>query len=140
MSQTRNYAELSHISDFEGRYNYLKIQGQVGLEKFGYDRYLNQKFYTSPEWERVRNEVIVRDNGCDMGLEGYPIKGNIYIHHIEPLTLEDVQNNSFKMLDPNNLVCVSHATHNAIHYGDATIVRDKTVVERTPNDTCPWKK
>lgn len=126
----KNYTELSHISDFEGRYNYLKIHGSVGIEKFGYDRYLNQKFYMSPEWERVRNEVIVRDNGCDMGLAGYPIKGKIYIHHIEPLTLEDVQNNSFKMLDPNNLVCVSHATHNAIHYGDATIVRDKTVVER----------
>lgn len=137
--KSKGYSELSQLSTFEDRYNYLKVNNVVGCETFGYDRYLNQKFYTSAEWKRVRNEVIIRDNGCDMGLPGYPIRGKIYIHHIEPLTLDDVANNSYKMLDPNNLVCVSQSTHNAIHYGDETIVKDKVIVERTPNDTTLWR-
>lgn len=136
----KSYAELSSLSTFEDRYNYLKVHSSVGYETFGFDRYLNQKFYRSQEWEQARNAVIVRDKGCDMGLDGYPIKGEFLIHHINPLTLEDVQNNSDKMLDINNLVLVSKKTHNAIHFGDDTIVKEKKVTIRTPHDTSPWRK
>lgn len=138
-AKRKSYNELSHLSTFEDRYNYCQLKGNVGYETFGYDRYLNQKFYKSPEWKKVRDEVIIRDNGCDLGIEGNPIIGKIYIHHINPLTLDDVSKNSKAMLDPNNLICVSHATHNAIHYGDDTIIKDKNITERKPNDTCPWK-
>lgn len=137
---TKGYNELSSLSTFEERYDYLRTNSKVGTDKFGFDRYLNQRFYQSAEWKKVRDEVIIRDNGCDMGLKDYPIRGKIYIHHIVPLTLDDVSNNSDSMLDPDNLVCVSMATHNAIHYGDSTIVKDKNLVERSANDTCPWRK
>lgn len=138
-TKRKSYSEMSQCGTFDERYNYLKLQGEVAGETFGFDRYLNQKFYKSREWKRVRDQVIVRDNGCDMGLKDYPIKGKILIHHINPLSLDEVSNGSPALLDPNNLVCVSHETHNAIHYGDQTIVKDKTLVERRPNDTSPWK-
>lgn len=138
--KSKNYEELTQLSTYEDRFKYLQTTNKVGTETFGFDRYLNQQFYKSKEWEKVRNEVIIRDNGCDMGLKGYPIKGRCIIHHINPLTLEDVQNNSEKMLDPNNLVLVSKSTHDAIHYGDDTVVKEKKVVERVPFDTCPWRK
>lgn len=136
----KGYNELSSLSTFAERYEYLRSNNQVCKSTFGYDRYLNQKFYNSAEWKSIRDKIIVRDNGCDMGLKDYPIKGKIYIHHIEPLTLDDISCNSYKMLDPNNLVCVSLATHNAIHYGDDTIVKDKNIQERSKNDMCPWRK
>lgn len=139
-NKKKSYAELSSINSYEDRYNYLKVNSSVGSETFGFDRYLNQKFYRSKEWERVRNEVIVRDNGCDMGLKDYPISGEFLIHHINPITLDDVKNNSDSLLDPNNLVLVSKQTHNAIHFGDDTIVKEKKVTERAPFDTCPWRK
>ena len=138
-TRRKSYSEMSQCGTFDERYNYLKLQGEVAGETFGFDRYLNQKFYKSREWKRVRDQVIVRDNGCDMGLKDYPIKGKILIHHINPLSLDEVNNSSPALLDPNNLVCVSHETHNAIHYGDQTIVKDKTLVERRPNDTSPWR-
>lgn len=142
MSQknSKSYAELSHLSSFEDRYNYLKVGNPVGEATFGFDRYLNQNFYRSKEWEQARNAVIVRDKGCDMGLKDYPIKGQYFIHHINPLTLDDVKNNSGKLLDIDNLVLVSKQTHNAIHFGDDTIVKEKKVIERSPFDTCPWRK
>ena len=137
---SKTYSELSHLSTFEERYNYLKTTNLVGSQTFGFDRYLNQKFYQSKEWEKARNAVIIRDNGCDMGLKDYPINGQYFVHHIEPLTLEDIKNSSSKMLDLNNLVLVSKKTHDAIHFGDDTIVKDKQVINRAPNDTCPWRK
>lgn len=136
---TKSYNELSKLSSFKDRYDYARLHGSVGTETFGYDRYLNQSFYRSAEWKKVRNQVILRDDGCDLGTPGVKIHGKIIIHHLNPLTLEDVENCSEKMLDPNNLVCVSQSTHNAIHYGDDEIVRSKELVERKPNDTCPWK-
>lgn len=139
-NNTKKYSEMLQLSTFEDRYNYLKLHGDVGRETFGNDRYMNQQFYRSAEWKRVRDQVIVRDGGCDLGLPDHKISGKIYIHHINPLTLDDITNNPEKMLDPENLVCVSHVTHNAIHYGDDTILRTKQLTERTPNDMCPWRK
>jgi hypothetical protein len=111
----------------------------VGQSTFGSDRYLNQALYTSPEWKSFRNRIIIRDNGCDLGIEGRDVLGDrIIIHHINPLTVEDVENRNPVIFDPDNVVCVSHNTHQAIHYGDQSLLQ-KDPVERTPNDTCPWK-
>lgn len=134
----RTYSELMSISSFEDRYRYLKLSGSVGKDTFGFDRYLNQIFYRSDEWRSIRNHVIVRDNGCDLGVEGYEIYGRIYIHHMNPLTVKDVISRSESLLDPEFLICVSFNTHQAIHYGDeSNLVLPP--VERTLNDTCPWK-
>lgn len=137
---TKTYSELRQLKTFEERYNYCRLKGGVGTETFGYDRYLNQNFYRSAEWKRIRDEVIVRDGACDLGLKDHPISGRIYIHHLNPLSVEDITESTDALLDPNNLICVSHATHNAIHYGDDTVVRDKTYVERKPNDTTLWRR
>lgn len=134
----RSYSELIQFKTFEERYSYLKLVGEVGNPTFGYDRYFNQDFYHSKEWRRVRNQIILRDNGCDLGVPEYEIHGRIYIHHINPITKHDILESGEKLLDLENLICVSFDTHNAIHYGDERTL-PKTPIERTPGDTCPWR-
>ena len=135
----RTYRECIQLSTFQERYRYLQIGGQVGKETFGFDRYLNQMLYRTQEWKRFRREMILRDNGCDLGCEGYEIYGNVLVHHINPITVEDVINQNPCIFDPNNVICTSRNTHNAIHYGDETLLITEPVV-RKPNDTCPWKR
>lgn len=141
MKNTKCYSELVKLQTAKERYQYLRLAGSVGKATFGYDRYLNQAFYTSPEWRKFRNDMILRDNGCDMALPDREIpKGaKLILHHINPLTLEDVQEMGPALFDPENVVCVSDKTHNAIHYGDETLMTFEPVVRR-PNDTCPWKQ
>lgn len=134
----RRYSELKRLKTFEERYEYLRIGGLVGESTFGFERYLNQALYTSQKWRQLRNQIIIRDNGCDLGIEGRDIFDKIIIHHMNPLTREQVQNPDDSMFDPEYLICVSHNTHNAIHYGDASLL-SKEYVPRRPNDTCPWK-
>lgn len=134
----KRYSELSLLPTFEERFEYLKISGVVGTETFGFDRVFNQRFYKSREWMTVRNHVIARDLGCDLGIEGREIYGRILIHHMNPISLKDISEATEYLLNPEFLICVSHDTHNAIHYGDIGLVR-KDLVERKPNDTCPWK-
>lgn len=134
----KTYSELCEIKSFEERFEYLKLNGIVGTDTFGFNRYLNQILYRSSEWKKIRNKVIIRDNGCDLGVEGYDISGRILIHHINPITIEDVRNRNSIIFDLNNLITVSHNTHNAIHYGDKDLLITGPV-ERKPNDTCPWK-
>lgn len=138
-SKLRTYTELKQLKTFEERYEYLKLDGQVGIDTFGFDRYLNQAFYRSPEWKSVRNQVIVRDNGCDLGIEGREIHTRILVHHMNPITKEDVLNRSDLLLNPEYLITTVKRTHDAIHYGDSeTLIKD--LIERTANDTCPWRK
>ena len=134
----KRYSELSLLPTFEERFEYLKISGVVGAETFGFDRVFNQRFYKSREWMTVRNHVITRDLGCDLGIEGREIYGRILIHHMNPISLKDISEATEYLLNPEFLICVSHDTHNAIHYGDIGLVRNN-LVERKPNDTCPWK-
>lgn len=136
----RTYSELIQLPTFRQRFEYLKLSGSVGKATFGYDRYLNQRFYTSKEWKDLRNEIIVRDNGCDLGLEDYEIRGRILIHHMNPIVDDDIVNVSDYLMNPEYLICVSHDVHNAIHYGNDDILRAKEYVPRRPNDTCPWKE
>ena len=135
---TKTYSELITIPTFEERFEYLRLKGSVGKDTFGYDRYLNQILYNSPEWKRLRNQIIIRDNGRDLGCEGYEIYGRILIHHMNPITVEDIVSRDPIVFDPENLICVSHNTHNAIHYGDENLLI-MAPVERTKNDTCPWR-
>lgn len=135
----RTYSELSLLTTFQERFEYLKLNGMVGKETFGYDRYLNQMFYTSQEWRSIRDAVIIRDNGCDLGLDGYELRGRIYIHHMNPIKIDDIIKHSQILVDPEYLVCVSFDTHNAIHYGDISKLQAATPTVRTPNDTCPWR-
>lgn len=138
--KTKTYTELSTLQTFKERFRYLKLNGVVGEDTFGGRRYLNQKFYqTSTEWKQFRHKIIVRDDGCDLGIPGREIKGPIYIHHIEPLTPADFLNGTDALLNPDNAICTSFRTHQAIHYGDESILFD-IPIERTKNDTCPWKK
>ena len=134
----RTYSELITIPTFEERFEYLQLKGSVGKDTFGYDRYLNQVLYRSPEWKRLRNQIIIRDCGCDLACDGYDIYGKVLIHHLNPITVEDVLARSRKVFDPDNLVCVSHNTHNAIHYGDMDLLATGPII-RTKNDTCPWR-
>lgn len=136
----RYYSELIQLPTFKERFEYLKLSGSVGKATFGYDRYLNQNFYKSQEWKRLRNEIIVRDNGCEMGLEDYEIRGRILIHHMNPIVDDDIVNMSDYLMNPEYLICVSHDIHNAIHYGNDDIVRAKDYIPRRPDDTCPWKE
>lgn len=136
----RSYSELQKLKTFEERYEYLKLSGHVGVDTFGFDRYLNQRFYKSKEWKDVRNSVILRDNGCDLGVKDQPIRGKIYVHHMNPMSVEDIETLNEQILNPDNLICVSHDTHNAIHYGDKSLLPSYEYVERKPNDTCPWIK
>lgn len=137
----KSYTELSKLKTFEERFEYLRLNGRVGVETFAFRRMFGQRFYqTSKEWKDVRDHVILRDNGCDLGVPGREIYGErIIIHHINPLTLEDIERHSDKLLDPENLITTIHNTHNAIHYGDSSLLILDPIV-RTKNDTCPWKK
>ena len=134
----KTYSELITIPTFEERFEYLRLKGSVGKDTFGYDRYLNQVLYRSPEWKRLRNQIIIRDDGCDLACDGYDVYGRVLIHHLNPITVEDVLARSRKVFDPDNLVCVSHNTHNAIHYGDVDLLVTGPIT-RTKNDTCPWR-
>ena len=134
----RTYSELSKLSTFKERFDYLKLNGKVGEDTFGHSRFLNQDFYSSPEWRRTRRNIIVRDNGCDMGLDGYSIRGRIYVHHINPITVDDILERRSKLFDPENLICVSSMTHEAITYGIEDMLPTDPVIRR-PNDTCPWR-
>lgn len=135
----RTYTELIKLPTFKERYEYLKLGSRIGEETFGFDRYLNQKFYKLPEWKRVRDLVIIRDNGCDLAMEDYEIYGRIIIHHMNPINIQDIIKHSELILDPEQLICTSISTHNAIHYGEE-VLRSKEPVVRKPNDTCPWRK
>lgn len=134
----KTYSELITIPTFKERFEYLRLKGSVGKDTFGYDRYLNQVLYRSPEWKRLRNQIIIRDDGCDLACDGYDVYGKVLIHHLNPITVEDVLAHSRKVFDPDNLVCVSHNTHNAIHYGDVDLLVTGPIT-RTKNDTCPWR-
>lgn len=140
LSMIRTYDELITIPTFEERFEYLKLKSGVGVVTFGSDRYLNQVLYTSPEWKSFRNRIILRDNGCDLAIEDRAIFGNITIHHLNPITVDDVVNRNSMVFDPNNVVCVSHNTHNAIHYGDEKLLVPSKPNIRAPHDTCPWKE
>ena len=129
----------SRLFSFQARYQYLRLNGEVGKETFGFDRYMNQFFYRSPEWRRVRDFVITRDEGCDLGIPGREIFGRIIIHHMNPIRPEDIRNRSDLLLDPEYLITTIHDTHLAIHYGDEHLLLQEPV-ERRPNDTCPWKR
>ena len=134
----RTYSELIALPTFEDRYRYLQLNGAVGKDTFGFDRYINQQFYRSKEWQRIRDEVIIRDNACDLGMEGYEIHGRIYVHHMNPIMVRDIQSNSDYLMNPEFLICTTHRTHNAIHYGDENLLA-RAPIERTKNDTCPWR-
>lgn len=133
----RTYSELRRLETLEDRFDYLKLQGEVGRTTFGFDRYLNQQFYASQEWKQVRHHVIVRDEGCDLGVDGYEIHDRIYIHHMNPMTVSDLVEFNREILDPEFLIAVTHTTHNAIHYGDVNLLR-RLPVERKPGDTKLW--
>ena len=136
----RTYEELSKLKTFEERYEYLKLDGSVGEETFGYDRYLNQQFYKyDPDWKKIRDEVIFRDNGCDLGIEGREINGLILVHHMNPITKDDILNRSEYLLNPNYLITTIKSTHDAIHYGSSDLLMKDPIV-RSKNDTCPWRK
>lgn len=135
----KTYSELITLPTFEERYRYLRLEGAVGVDTFGFDRIFNQRFYTSTEWRRVRDEVIIRDNGCDLGMPGHEIAGKIIIHHINPISLDDLDRHADILLNPEYLITTMHATHNAIHYGDERLLIT-TPIERSKNDTCPWKR
>lgn len=134
----KRYSELIAIPDFIERFNYLKLDGLVGAETFGFDRYINQMLYTSSDWRNFRRDMIVRDNSCDLAHPDYALSNYIILHHINPLTITDIQNRSPLIFDPENVICVSRRTHNAIHYGDKDQLM-KDFIGRSANDTCPWK-
>lgn len=129
---------MCSFSTFIERFNYLKLNGKVGAETFGFDRYLNQVLYCSQEWKRFRRQVIIRDNGCIFGLDGYDINGRLIVHHINPITLEQIEQRDPMIFSMENVVCVTHNVHEAIHYGDESLIPTDPII-RKPNDTCPWK-
>lgn len=133
----RSYSEVRRLSTLEERFDYLKLRGRVGESTFGFDRYLNQAFYRSAEWRRIREQVIVRDNGCDLGVDGFEIHHGIYIHHLNPMTVAQIESGDARILDLDNLIAVSHRTHNAIHYGDESLL-PRPLVERKTGDTKLW--
>lgn len=135
----KTYTELMKLETFEERFRYLRMGGRVGDETFGFDRYLNQIFYRSDEWRRVRDLVIIRDNGCDLGIEGREIRGRIIVHHMNPIRKEDILDESDYLLNPEYLICTIKNTHDAIHYGDESLLMQNPI-ERKKYDTCPWKK
>ena len=138
MNTIRRYSELIKIPTFEERFEYLRVGGLIGRDTFGFDRYLNQAFYKSKEWGTVRRDVIIRDNGCDMAFAGHEIYGMIIVHHMNAITPEDVVDRNPDILNPEFLICLSEMTHKAIHYGDKDLL-PRPLIERRPNDTCPWK-
>ena len=134
----KTYSEMILLPTYNERFRYLKLDGKVGADTFGLDRYLNQVFYRSAEWKRIRDMVIVRDNGCDLGISELPIYGKVIIHHMNPLSVDDILNDDPEyVMNPEYLVCVSHSTHNAIHYGDDSQLQE--YIPRRANDTAPWK-
>lgn len=133
----KRYRDLSRLDTFEERFRYLALHGRVGESTFGFDRWINQQFYTSEQWRQIRNHVIVRDNGCDLGIEGYEIHSKIVIHHMNPLTVVHITHGDPDILDSEYLITTTHQTHNAIHYGDERQLPRK-YVERTPGDTRLW--
>lgn len=135
----RTYSELITFSTFEERFQYLKLDGIVGEETFGFQRWLNQEFYHSGPWLNFRDEITIRDNGCDLGVPGYEIYGSVLIHHLNPITYEDILHLSPCVFDPENAICTRLQTHNAIHYGDENLLF-ATPIQRSRNDTCPWRK
>lgn len=136
----KTYSELIKLPTYEERFEYLLLHGSVGVDTFGCNRYLNQMFYNSIPWRKFRRNIIIRDNGCDLASPGYEIQDKIVvIHHIQPLNVDDVLKNSSLLMDPDNVICVSQRTHRAIHYGDSSLLITAPK-ERTPNDTCPWKR
>lgn len=134
----RTYSELITLPTFEERFNYLKLNGSVGEETFGFDRIVNQRFYHSKEWKQFRNKIIVRDNACDLAMEDYDIHSRVIIHHMNPIRLQDILDLNEYVMNPEYVVCVSHKTHNAIHYGEESLEKD--YIPRSANDMCPWKK
>lgn len=136
---SKSYSEMLQYDNFEDRFNYLKLSGRVGDTTFGSNRTLNQILYKDPEWRRTRDRIILRDQGCDLGISGREIYGPISVHHINPITVEDVVNRAPKVFDPNNLICTADLTHKAIHYSDDSILPKDPIV-RSQNDTCPWKR
>lgn len=135
----KTYSELSKLTTFEERYRYLRLGGRVGEETFGFDRWINQMFYKDPEWLKIRDEVIIRDNGCDLGIEGREIYSRIIVHHMNPITKADILDRSEFLLDPEYLICTVKNTHDAIHYGDENLLITLPM-ERSVNDTCPWRR
>ena len=135
----RTYTELSKLKTFKERFEYLQLNGVVGEDTFGFDRWMNQQFYHSKEWLDIKRQVLIRDEGRDLGLPGYEITGRVLVHHMNPISKEDIIKRSAILLNPEYLICVSKRTHNAIHYGDDRILQP-AFVERRPNDTCPWKR
>lgn len=137
-AQMKTYSEMLQYQTLRERFEYLKLKGQVGIETFGFNRFINQELYNSADWKKVRRQVIIRDGGCDLGIEDYPIEDKILIHHINPITEEMIRNRDPAIFDLNNLICCSHKTHNAIHYADIHLLPTEWK-ERTPNDTIPWR-
>lgn len=135
----RTYSELIELPTFEERFQYLKLDQRIGEDTFGFDRYLNQRFYRSEEWRQVRNEVIVRDNGCDLAIPDREIFGRIIVHHMNPISLDDIDGNEKYILDPEYLITTVKTTHDAIHFGDESILMSSEPIVRTQNDTCPWR-
>lgn len=133
----RSYSELRRFETFEERFRYLALRGQVGESTFGFNRWVNQDFYTSREWRQARHRIIVRDNGCDLGIDGYEIHKGLFIHHLNPITVDQIESGDPCILDPDNLITVTHRTHNAIHYGDERLL-PRPLVERKPGDTKLW--
>ena len=140
MTSIRTYSELIQLDTFEERFRYLKLDGTVGESTFGTDRYINQMFYNSDEWKELRRKIIIRDNGCDLGVEGFDIHSKIYIHHMNPISVDDILQHSTYLINPEYLICTKLSTHNAIHYGDDSILLSQQPTIRRPNDTCPWHK
>lgn len=138
MMSIKTYSELITLPTFEDRFEYLRLDGSVGEQTFGFDRYINQIFYQSYEWKKVRDFVIIRDNGCDLGVDDYEIRGKILIHHMNPITVKDIETCSEFLLNPEYLISTTHITHNAIHYGDEHLL-PKGPIERKKYDTCPWR-
>lgn len=134
---TKTYSELRKLETFDERFDYLKIGGSVGHNTFGFDRYINQNFYASYEWKNVREKVIFRDRGCDLGVPGYEIHGNLLVHHINPMDADDIIHGETWIIDPEYLITTVHSTHNAIHYGDRSLLSEP-FVERSPGDTLLW--
>lgn len=140
MTTIKTYSELITLPTFEERYEYLRLDGIVCEETFGFDRYINQEFYQrSQEWKRIRDQVIIRDQGCDLGIEGREIRGKIIVHHMNPITKEDILTRSDFLFNPEYLICTLKSTHDAIHYGDENLLIKEPII-RTANDTCPWRK
>lgn len=139
MTATRTYSELSRLETFEERFRYLSLRGSVGVSTFGFDRYLNQAFYRSREWKDIRRHVILRDEGCDLGVPGYDIHVNLLVHHMNPINVEDIEGREDSILRPEFLITTMHRTHNAIHYGDESLLPRK-YVERRPGDTRLWSR